>query len=158
MDEHVAGKSHEHEAHADVAHEPRSARATLRLAVLAYAVVNVGYGLPMLVWPTLLWGNIAGASGAALDGLVSVRWAGAVLVAHGVGGILVFLRPKGQRTYVTAMTLQFTLAAIAIGTSMVLGELDVVDAWFRVVSLLVVALAATYLWVARWRARELLGN
>ncbi|MBT8208654.1 MAG: hypothetical protein HKN07_06970 [Acidimicrobiia bacterium] len=158
MDEHAAGTTHEHGAHSDAVHEPRSAPATLRLAVLAYSVVNVGYGLPMLVWPTLLWGTIAGASGAARDGLVSVRWAGAVLVAHGIGAILVFLRPKGQRTYVTAMTLQVTLAAIAIGASIVLGELDVLAVWFRFVSLIVVGLTAIYLWIARWRARELLGT
>lgn len=158
MDEHIAGSTNEHEAHTEAPHEPRSAPATLRLAVLAYVVVNLGYGLPMLLWPTLLWGNIAGAAGAALDGLVSVRWAGAVLVAHGIGGILVFLRPKGQRTYVTAMTLQFTLAAVAIGTSITLGEFDVVALWFRWVSLFVVALAALYLWMARWRARDLLGK
>ncbi len=136
--------------------QPLSAAATLRLAIVLYIAVTIGYGLPMLVWPNLLWDTIAGASGDELAGLVSVRWAGGVLVGLGIAAFLVLAKPKGQRSFVSGMTFHTSLAAAAILVSSINGELDVVDAWFRWASFIVVAVLAVYLWLARWRARDLL--
>lgn len=136
--------------------EPRDPRSMLRLAVLVYIVENLGYGIPMLIWPDLLWGTVAGAEGAALDALTSNRWAGGVLTAVGIGGIMVFTHLRGQRTFVTTMALQLTIAGAAIVVSNIAGEFDIVDAWFRWLSAIVVVLGAIYMWVARWRAREIL--
>lgn len=136
--------------------QPLSAVATLRLAIVLYIVETIGYGLPMLIWPELLWDTIAGASGPELDGLVSVRWAGGVLVGLGLGAFLVLAKPKGQRSFVTAMTFHSSLAGAALLVSSINGELDVVDAWFRWASVIFVGVLAIYLWLARWRARDLL--
>ena len=136
--------------------QPLSPAATLRVAILLYIVETIGYGLPMLVWPQLLWEDIAGASGDALDGLVATRWAGGVLVGLGVGALMVLLKPAGQRTFVSAMAIHTSLAGAAVVYSMLSDELDVVDAWFRWVSLLLLAGLAGFLWLARWRAKGIL--
>ena len=136
--------------------EPWSPEATLRVAILLYIVETIGYGLPMLLWPQLLWEDIAGASGDALDGLVATRWAGGVLVGLGVGAVMVLLKPAGQRTFVSAMAIHTTLATAAVAFSIAGGELDVVDAWFRWVSLVLLFVLAGFLWLARWRAFRIL--
>ena len=130
----------------------------LRIALIAYIAEHALYGIPMLVWPGLLWETIAGAEGDALKGLESNRWAGALLVAWGFGAILVLLRPRGQRTFLTTIAIQTSLASGALFYSSVTGEFDVVDAWFRWASVLAIGALALYLWGARWRARDILAR
>ena len=138
------------------ASDPLQPGTHLRLAVLAYVVVNIGYGLPIALWPDLIWDTIAGADSGAAEILRSTRWAGAALVAWGIGGMLVLARPKGRQTMVTTFALQESLAAVAIAVSLFGSEFDFADAWFPVLSLIVVAAGAAYLWYARWAGREVL--
>ena len=136
--------------------EPLQPGTHLRLAVLAYVAINLLYGLPGAIWPDLIWGTIGGVDSPELEVLAAMRWGGAILVAWAIGGFLVLGRPKGRQTMVTTFALQYTLAAVALATSLFAGEFDFADTWFSVASVLVVAAGAAYLWYARWTGREVL--
>ncbi len=141
--------------------KPRTPRGTLNLALFAYMAVNLAYGIPMLVFPAFLWGTIAGAEGQALAALETTRWGGGILVALAIGAFLLLAVPRGQRTFVTTLALHYSLAAGGILLSILAGEFDEVDGlrdWFPWVSLLVVAAVALYLWLARFKARDLLNE
>ncbi len=138
----------------------RTPRGTLNMALGMYIVVNLAYGIPLLLAPDLLWGTVAGADEAAKVALRTTRWGGAILVAWAVGAFLLMAVPRGQRTFFTTLALQYSLAAAAIVFSILTGEWDDagVAAWFPWLSAVVIAAGALYLWLARLRARDLLNE
>lgn len=138
------------------AREPLEPGTHLRLSVLTYIAVNTAYGLPIFLWPDLIWGTIGGADDAAVEVLSSVRWGGAILLAWAIGGLLVLARPQGRQTMITTFAIQYTMATVAILISMVAGEFDYADAWFPVASVIVVAVAGAYIWYGRWAGRHVL--
>ncbi len=140
---------------------PRTPRGTLNAALVAYMAINLAYGVPMLLFPNFLWGTIGGAEGQALEALESTRWAGAILVAFAAGVFLLLAVPRGQRTFVTTLALHYSLAAAALLFSTLTGEFDDIvglRAWFPWLATVVVALAALYIWYARFKARDLLNE
>ena len=144
---------------APVPKEPRTPRAVLNTGLMVYIAVNLAYGLPMLLWPKLLWETIGGAdTDAAGAALLTTRWAGGVLVGLAMGAIFVLMRPTGQRTFVTTIAIHTALAAAAILVSAANGEWDDagVEEWFYWLSGIVVASESAYLWYARFKARAVL--
>lgn len=139
--------------------EPRTPGAVLATGLFVYIAVNVAYGLPMLVWPELLWETIGGAD-ADTAGMVLAtnRWAGGVLLGLAAGAVFVLMRPTGQRTFVTMLCIHTALAAAAILYSISTGEWDDagIAAWFAWLSAIVVAAESGYLWYARVKARSVL--
>lgn len=136
---------------------PRPPGSTLRIAVLIYAVLNLVSGTSILVWPSLFWGTIGGADDEALEVIRSVRWGGAILAAFGIGALMVYARPRGQRTFVTSMALQDAGVTAALVFSSLTDELVYLDTWFVVALIGATALSGLYLWWARFKARDLLG-
>ena len=138
------------------AKEPLEPGTHLRLSVLAYVVLNVAYGLPIALWPDLIWKNIAGAEGLQLEALRSVRWAGAILLAWAIGGLLTLARPEGRQTMVTTFALQFSFATAALVVSALADEFAFVRTWFVLLAIAAIGLAAGYLWYGRWAGRRVL--
>lgn len=136
---------------------PRSERSVVRTALAIYIAVNVAYGLPMLLWPDLLWGTVAGADGLRLEALLTTRWAGGVLLGLAFGALLAFTRPAGQWTLMMGIAAQTSLAAVGIWLSLLAGEWTPgVDLWFVWIAAMVVPAESLYLWYARFKGRELL--
>lgn len=128
----------------------------LRLSVLLSVVINLAYGLPVALWPDLIWGTLAGGTSAEVELLSGMRWSGAILIAWAIGGFLVLSRPKGRQTMVTTFALQFSLAAVALAFSALTDEFVWADTWFVLVSIVGVGASALYLWYGRWAGREVL--
>lgn len=127
-----------------------------RLSVLLYIAVSFAFGLPIALWPDLIWGTLAGASDPVLEVMTGMRWAGAILIAWAVGGLLVLARPKGRQTMVTTFALQFSLAAAALVISALADEFTWAETWFVLFSIIAVGGAALYLWYGRWVGRDML--
>ncbi|MDH3425357.1 MAG: DUF4345 family protein [Acidimicrobiia bacterium] len=136
--------------------EPLEAGTHLRLSIFAYVAINLAYGLPIALWPDLIWKTIAGTEGEHLEALRSVRWAGALLVAWAIGGLLTLTRPEGRQTMVTTFALQYSFAAVALVVSSVSDEFEFAPTWFVLVAIVAVGLTALYLWYGRWAGRRLL--
>ncbi len=128
----------------------------LRLSVLLSIVVNLAYGLPIALWPDLIWGTLAGARSSEVELLSGMRWSGAILIGWAIGGVLVLSRPKGRQTMVTTFALQFSLAAVALVVSALADEFVWADTWFVLVAIVGVGASALYLWYGRWAGREVL--
>jgi hypothetical protein len=138
--------------------EPLDPGTHLRLSVLAYVAVNLAYGLPIMLWPDLVWGTLAGANDVELELLAGFRWSGAILVAWAVGGLLVLSRPEGRQTMVTTFALQYTLAAAALVLSAVADEFFWAETWFVLLSIAAITAVGGYLWYGRWAGRRALNG
>ncbi|MDH3730030.1 MAG: hypothetical protein OES13_02720 [Acidimicrobiia bacterium] len=144
----------EPEAHAEAS--PLDPGTHLRLSVLLSVIVNLAYGLPIALWPDLIWGTLAGGTSSDVELLSSMRWGGAVLVAWAIGGVLVLSRPKGRQTMVTTFALQFSLATAALIVSALADEFAWAETWFVLAAIIVVGASALYLWYGRWAGRQVL--
>lgn len=138
--------------------EPLEPGTHLRLSVLAYVAINIAYGLPIALWPDLVWKTLAGVDGDQLEALRGMRWAGAILIAWAIGGLLVLTRPRGRQTMVTTFALQFSLAAVALVVSALADEFAFADTWFVLAAIAVVGAGGIYLWYGRWAGRAVLSD
>jgi hypothetical protein len=142
-----------------IAHEessPLDPGTHLRLSVLLYVVVNLAYGLPIALWPDLIWGTIAGGEASEVEVLSGMRWAGAILVAWAVGGLLVLSRPEGRQTMVSTFALQYSLGTAALVVSALADDFDWAETWFVLTAIIAVGASGLYLWYGRWAGREVL--
>ena len=133
---------------------PRDPADTLRLALLVYIVVNLVLGIPLMLVPVGFL-DLIGVERNIAEELAGLRWVGAVLVAWGIGGVLVMARPVGRAYFVTVGALQMTFAAVAFLYSWWTGE-SLGAVWFQTVASVVLVGSAAYLWWARLRARSTL--
>jgi hypothetical protein len=133
---------------------PRDPADTLRLALLVYIVVNLLIGIPLMLIPVGFL-DFIGVERNIAEELAGLRWVGAVLVAWGIGGVLVMARPVGRAYFVTVGALQMTFAAVTFLYSWWTGE-SLGSVWFQTVASVVLVGAAAYLWWARLRARSTL--
>jgi len=138
--------------------EPLQPGTHLRLSVLIYVGINVVYGLPIALWPDLIWDTVAGGDSAELVGLMSARWAGAILLAWAVGGLLVLTRPQGRQTMVTTFALQTSFATVALIVSALADEFVWADTWFVLFAIVAIGAESLYLWYGRWAGREVLSD
>lgn len=132
----------------------RDPASTLTSSMVVYIAINLVFGLPLAAAPQWFFDAI-GMQGRVADDLGGLRWLGASLVAWGVSGVIVLLRPGGRSTFVTAGALQLSAAAVALLYSWSVREYEW-STWFHVVLTLVVLAGAVYLGFARLAGRKVL--
>jgi hypothetical protein len=82
----------------------------LKIALLIYAVVCLIYGLGFFIVPD----SLVELSGGEPVFHGWLRWPGGVIIALGIGAILVYLKPKGQGIFVTTVAIGALLAGLAM--------------------------------------------
>lgn len=132
----------------------RDPASTLTSSMVVYIAINLVYGLPLAAAPQWFF-DVIGMSPRVADDLGGVRWLGASLLAWGVSGVIVLLRPGGRSTFVTAGALQLSAAAVALLYSWSVGEYEW-STWFQVLTALVFFGGAVYLGFARLAGRKVL--
>ncbi len=135
---------------------PRDPADTLRAALVVYALVNLAFGVPILLVPTGFFGAV-GVDGETSARLGGWRWVGAILVAWAVSALLVVARPYGRAYFVTVGSLQMTAAAVAYTYSWWAGE-GLGAPWFQALVSVVFAGTALVSWWGRIRARRVLSG
>lgn len=132
----------------------RDPAATLNTSMIIYIVINLLFGTPLALAPTWFFDFVGMAPRTAAD-LGGIRWLGASLLAWGISGIVVWMRPEGRSTFVTAGALQLAAAAVALLYTWSVGEYGW-STWFQVVATLIVLAGAVYLGFARLAGRKVL--
>jgi CHASE2 domain-containing sensor protein len=122
--------------------------------MIVYIAINLLFGIPIAAAPRGFFDFVGMAPNVA-DDLGGMRWLGASLLAWGVSGIIVLMRPEGRSTFVTAGALQLTAAAVALLYSWSAGEYEW-STWFQAVATIIVLGGAVYLGFARLAGRKVL--
>jgi len=123
----------------------------LKIVLIIYAVVCIIYGLGYLFVPDLLV-DLSGGNPVFHGWL---RWSGGVLIALGIGAILVFLKPVNQGIFVTTIALGCSLAGLALLWAWINIE-EGANVWFTALPAIVVLVLACLLWWARQAAKKIL--
>jgi len=90
--------------------EEKKSTTLLKIVLIVYAIVCIVYGLFYFVAPDYLV-SISGGEPVYHGWL---RWSGGVLIALGIGAILVYQNPKNQGIFVFSIAIGSTLAGLAL--------------------------------------------
>jgi hypothetical protein len=125
--------------------------AFLKIVLIIFAIVALVYGLCYFFIPDFLV-KLSGSEPVYHGWL---RWSGGVLIALGIGSILVAIKPKGQGIFVMTVALGCLLAGLALIYAWItLGEEAKV--WFTAVPTIVVLALSALLWWSRSQAKDVL--
>ena len=123
----------------------------LKVILIIYAVVCLVYGIGYLFVPDFLV-NMSGGQPVFHGWL---RWSGGVIIALGIGAILVYLNPQNQGIFVTTITLGSLLCALALLWAWISLE-EGVNAWFTALPTIIMFVLTILLWFSRAKAKEIL--
>ena len=85
-----------------------------------------------------------------------LRWSGAVLIAIGLGSILVIRKPKNQGIFVLTMALGTLLCGLALMYSSLFEPAGIGNVWHTVVPGLINLFTSLLLWIGLKQAKNIL--
>ena len=124
---------------------------TLKVVLVIYAIVSLVYGLGFFLIPGVL-AKIAGGSPVDLGWL---RWPGGILIALGIGTLLVSRDPAKQGVFVITVSLGTLLAGLGLLYSWIVHEYSAAT-WFIALPAIIVLVVSALLWWSRQKAKGIL--
>jgi hypothetical protein len=123
----------------------------LKIVLIIYAIVCLVYGLAYFLVPDALV-KMSGGDPVFHGWL---RWSGGILIALGIGTLLVSGNPKGQGIFVTTIALGSLLAGLALLFAWITLTEDA-NVWFTAMPTIVVLALTCLLWWSRQQAKDVL--
>jgi uncharacterized membrane protein YobD (UPF0266 family) len=123
----------------------------LKTVLVIYFVVVLVYGILYFLVPDFL----VKLSGGAPVFHGWLRWSGGLLIALGVGAILVFNNPKNQGIFVTTIALGCLITGLALVWTWMNTE-EGAHIWFTAFPAIVTLVLSGLLWWARQQAKDIL--
>ena len=124
---------------------------TLKVVLVIYTIVVWVYGLFFFFFPGVM-AKIAGGNPVDLGWL---RWPGGILIAFGIGALLVRRNPAKQGIFVLSISLGTLLSGLALLYSWIVHEYSA-GMWFIALSTIVVLVLSALLWWGRQKAKAIL--
>ena len=125
--------------------------AFLKVVLIIFAVISIVYGIGYFFAPSFLV-NLSGDTPVFHGWL---RWSGGVLIALGIGSILVYLNPQNQGIFVTTMALGSLLIGIALLWAWITAK-EGSNLWFTALPTILAFVLAILLGWSRTKAKEIL--
>jgi len=123
----------------------------LKIVLVIYAVVSLVYGLAYFIVPDCLV-NLSGGDPVFHGWL---RWSGGILIALGIGAIMVLIKPKNQGIFVTTIAIGTLLAGLALLYAWITIE-EGAKVWFTALPTIIVLVLSGLLWWSRQQAKDIL--
>ena len=123
----------------------------LKIVLIIYAIVSLVYGIGYLLVPDFLVNTSGGQP--VFHGWL--RWSGGVLIALGIGAILVYINPQHQGIFVTTIALGCFLCGLGLLWALINRE-EGAKLWFTVLPAIIVFALAILLWWGRSKAKDIL--
>jgi hypothetical protein len=125
--------------------------ALLKVVLVIFAVVSLIYGIGYLFVPGV-WVRMSGSSPIEYGWL---RWTGGVIIAFGIGALMVYRKPEKQGIFVFSIALGSLLAGLGLLTSVILQESSG-TMMFILVPIVLMFVLSGLLWWGRQRAKTIL--
>ena len=123
----------------------------LKIVLIIFAIVCLVYGLFYFFVPNYLV-NLSGGEPVYHGWL---RWSGGVLIALGIGTILVYLNPKNQGIFVVTIAIGSTLAGLALLYAWITIE-EGAKVWFTAFPTILLLVMSGLLWWSKQQAKDIL--
>ena len=122
----------------------------LKIALIIYIIIVLVYGILYLLAPQVL----VEAEGGEPVASGWLRWSGGVLIALGVGAIMVYRNPVKQDSFVVTIIIGCLLAGLALLYALLFEMTG--NAWFTALPMIVLLILAGLLWFGRKQAINVL--
>ena len=123
----------------------------LKTVLIIFAVISIVYGIGYFLFPNFLV-NLSGDTPVFHGWL---RWSGGVLIALGIGAILVYINPLSQGIFVTTIALGCFLCGLGLLWALINRE-EGGKLWFTILPTIIVFALSGLLWWGRSKAKEIL--
>jgi len=123
----------------------------LRVILIIVAIVGLIYGLGFAIVPGV-WVNLSGGSPVDFGWL---RWSGGVLIALGIGTIMVFRKPEKQGIFVIMIAMATLLSGLGMLYCLIMKEYSG-STMFIVIPTCLNLVLSGLLWWGRKRAKGIL--
>ncbi len=123
----------------------------LKVVLVVFAVIAIVYGVGFLIVPGV-WVNLSGGSPVDFGWL---RWPGGVIIALGIGALMVVRKPEKQGIFVIASALGTLLAGLGMLYCWVRKEYTGSEMFLAIPTVLNLLLSG-FLWWGRGRAKGIL--
>lgn len=124
----------------------------LRSVLLVAGICAFVYGLAFVLIPQTMV-RMSGEQDPVYSGFL--RWPGGVLMAIGIGTLMVFRKPQNQRIFLITIALVTLFAGLAISFSL----FDMDDQYFFIaIPAFSLLLISALLWICQWIAKDILGS
>ncbi|MFQ5899562.1 MAG: hypothetical protein ACE5JN_15140 [Candidatus Methylomirabilia bacterium] len=130
---------------------PSDAANPLKVVLVIYAIVALVYGLGLFFVP----GTLVTMADAQPVDFGWLRWPGGMLIALGIGALLVLRSPAKQGLFVMTIASGNLLSGLALLYSWLVQEYSGAT-WFIATPTVIVLVVSALLWWARYHAREIL--
>ena len=123
----------------------------LKVTLIILAVIALVYGFGFLFLPGLL---VSSSGGSSVD-FGWLRWSGGVIMALGIGALMVSSKPEKQGIFVTSMALATLFAGLGHLYSWIMQEYSGAT-WFIALPTCLLLVLSGLLWWGRGQAKEIL--
>ncbi len=123
----------------------------LKIVLIIFAIVTLVYGIGYFFVPN----SLVNLSGGQPVFHAWLRWSGGILIALGIGAILVYLNPQNQGVFVTTITLGSLLCGLGLLWGWINPE-EGQKTWFVALPTIISFALAILLWFGRTKANEIL--
>jgi hypothetical protein len=124
---------------------------TLKVVLVIYAIVSLVYGLFFFLIPGVLV-KISGGNPVDLGWL---RWSGGILIAFGIGALMIRSNPAKQGIFVLTISLAMLLCGLGLLYSWIVHEYSA-GMWFIALATIVALVVSALLWWSRQKAKAIL--
>jgi len=123
----------------------------LKVILIIVAIIALIYGLGFAIFPGV-WLNLSGGSPVEFGWL---RWPGGILIALGIGIIMVFRKPEKQGIFVVTIALSTLFSGLGMLYSWIMKEYNGSEMFIGIPTCLNLVLSGL-LWWGRKRAKGIL--
>jgi len=123
----------------------------LKVTLMIFAVIVFVYGFGFLFVPGILLKLVGGRPVE----FGWIRWSGGVIIALGIGALMVSSKPKKQGIFVTSMTLVTLFTGLGMLYSWIMQEFSAAT-WFIALSTCLPLALSGLLWWGRGQAKGIL--
>ena len=124
---------------------------TLKIALIIFAVISFVYGFGFLFVPGIL---VSLSKGNPVD-FGWLRWPGGVIIALGIGSLMVYSKPEKQGIFVTSIALSTLFAGLGMLYSWIMQE-GSGAIWFTILPTCILLALSCLLWWGRGKAKGIL--
>ena len=132
--------------------EPNKNSQLLKVSLLLFAVVSLGYGVIYLFFPEVE----VKATGAEPIPVGWIRWFGAVLIPLGIAAIMIYRKPSKQGIFILMLAIGNLLVGLTLFYTVLFENEGIGDIWNTIIPAIVHITFSILFWISLMKSKAVL--